>query len=336
MYLVFALLSLSLLSACSVELQDQKSHEVIQSSAESRFPMSGPYHEIVVGPNPNEYSVRLSPPPGTIKIEKQERGSVFAYRFVGAETTELAVPIPKDLVITGNLDLPTSLNEYRRLFFAENSFAITHGADLKIEVEEIIAAPNSGIISFQKSADEGQMGKSGGRLHLITNSIQGSLVLQLHGQSGGPGKSGTPYLNRAATGETPESLTFWPYTYNCRTNKAGGRGADGAPGQDGLPGAAGGEGGSILLQVPESFRANFTLRVPGGTGGVGGKGGSGQAGGLPGTSQSFPRYLGEDALRRPILEPCPEVPNLGEGNAGVSGRDGSVGNAGKEGTISFR
>ena len=333
---IFGCFFLISLVGCSVELQDAESEKPIIHKGFERFPMSGTYYEIMVGSNPNEYSVRLIPPPGTTKIEKNEQRPVYSYVFSGSQTVRIEVPIPEDLVITGWTEWTEDLSNYRRVFFSENSFAVTNGRTLSIDVEEIIAAPNSGILSFRNSAPEGQLGKSGGRLQVKTNSILGSLIVQLNGQAGGPGKSGTPYQNRAATGAPAHTgIRLSPGVSQCSENKVGGKGADGLPGQDGEPGSSGGDGGRIELRVAENLRENFVLRSAGGSKGVGGKGGPGQPGGLGGASMNFPQYFGENALREPILQPCPKIPDGPMGIDGVSGRDGPEGLPGKEGTISF-
>lgn len=240
-----------------------------------------------------------------------------------------------DFVVSGTVALTESILSYRRLVFLENSVLLTNGGDFEIRVEEIVAAPNSRIMAFENAAPGGQPGKSAGRLRISANLVSGELGVHLIGQAGGPGASGLPYDERAATGVSP-TVGIGSLVGDCNQTIAGGKGSNGAAGRDGLQGALGGDGGVVELFVNQESHNNFRVRVDGGVGGVGGIGGDGQLGGLGGDSQPGRIRKGTDVFGNDIYEICTPKPNLGEGETGPRGRDGQKGPDGKVGTTSFQ
>ncbi len=339
------------LSGCGVELQDARppsTRAAVPFSLPSHTPapMAGPHHEIIAGPQPNEYFVRLHPPTGTSRIEKSgaeflqsqnltsevdqavQAGGTYGYRFKGSGEVSIEVEIPKDLHIQGIQKLETPLKNFRRIFFSENSLLLTEGKDLDLFAEEIIAGVNSSIQAFVAPALEGQNGKSAGHLRIGAYKVAGVLKIEMRGQTGGPGLSGAPHSERSATGAGHRG-NFSGFVSSCSDNKPGNAGTNGAVGRDGAQGLVGGDGGRVEIFVEALSNKNVRTRVDGGAGGVGGRGGPGQLGGFPGPSMNYGTFNGNYA---PI--PCPVVPNLGEGLTGPTGRDGQAGAPGNQGVIS--
>lgn len=116
----------------------------------------------------------------------------------------LQVEIPQDVVIRGHMRL-SDLNPKKveqkarytqhlkiagRLYFESASIISTNGESVLIEAQSI-SSDGGRIVTFfdNVTASDGQNGKHGGLIHLVSPRIQGAIEVILQGQNGGNGES---------------------------------------------------------------------------------------------------------------------------------------------------
>lgn len=230
-------------------------------------------------------------------------------------------PIPfNELVVEESYHLPLQRNllhqqvlQYDRLFLKRGARFITNGANIRLEIKELISE-DALITTFEPDvvAKARTAGRHGGHLEIHIGKATGKLKIELRGEKGGegaPGKSPDITLKGPPGNEGP-SFSFLTGGGGL-AGSPGGRGAPGFPGENGF---SGGNSGSAYIKINDD--KDFVLelsRLPGagGSPGAGGQGGSGGDGGLGG--------LGINLMRHATGASGPQGPQ------GPSGAIGTIG-----------
>lgn len=214
------------------------------------------------------------------------------------------------------------------LVFANGARLVSGGANLSIRANSLVSQGGS-IVAFPANertpppAAAGQPGidgKAAGDLILTADAFDGTLAVDLTGQSGGSGAKGSPGRSGAAGAQGDAAASG---LVDCR--RGAGRGHQGATGEVGglgTPGGAAGRGG-VLRLGPVLFkeRSRISFLAAAGTPGVGGEGGDGGPGG--------PGGPGGEARGN-----CHgNGPPGASGASGPKGGPGPVGGSAKEGQL---
>lgn len=233
--------------------------------------------------------------------------------------------IPLDFIVSGAQIVNRVGSEFNRLWILPNSTILTHGNDLKVEVNQLLAGDNAAIDTAPPSAwaAPNTSGKSGGSVVVHAKTATGRLKVFATGQGGGQGNRGG---DGASGGKGPKGISgttrrevdgstcerHCPARTVCdRSPGNGGQGEQGRPGGHGSPGHPGGDSARVLIAVdmPNGFEVIPSIAPgPGGPGGIGGTGGSGGLGGDPGDRPSVcqaarPGPIGLQGLRGPTGSP---------------------------------
>jgi hypothetical protein len=295
-----------------------------------------------------------------------QSGTTYTY-YLGAVnadhyllTTKLTVTIPKDFEVTGAMKPPLEgLVGFNRLIFLPGSRLVTDGADLKVEVNEILS--EEGVIETfptdNKSAF-GKPGRNGGEISVKAKIGKGILHIFGRGQTGGDGVMGKPgFTGRRGFPGYPATATHGDLQRPCecgaiaealkkemgnpvlaalsgagmqffllRANHhclkeatPGIDGFEGGPGWDGEKGSRGGDSSRIYLEVENTSELLVKAYPIPGQGGTGGSGGQGGEGGPGGSPGNH---------ERDPFGNCQETPWGAVGQKGAQGQRGLSGSAG--------
>lgn len=250
-------------------------------------------------------------------------GEAYTYEIMALTGEKLAglasgaVKIPRDFQVQGTVNASEVGSEFNRLFIEKDSILLSQGADVSVDVNEIIARDGARIswLPTSPAAPPNTKGAGGGLIHIKAKAATGVLNIVSIGQSGGVGlKGGSGGVGapgaRGVDGEADYYSECWmarlpriplgtflregpghcSKNWYCKRQTGDGTpGGQGLPGGAGSPGQAGGDTARILVEVadPRDFRIDHML-IPGvgGEGGAGGDGGPGGPGGEPGSRDS--------------------------------------------------
>ena len=244
-----------------------------------------------------------------------------------------------DLLVSERLLLKSFPEKIRRLTFLENSVLETDGANLKLDVEEIVSFGGSiDTTPKTKPSGFGNKGNDGGLLFIHAQRGRGDLKIIAGGQNGSIGAKGARGKSgsKGARGHDGKNdyqtecllsvLTIldrefpgrcFKNWYCSRETGDGAIGGRGATGKTGLRGGAGGDSSPIFVKLEDPSDIVISTEVRFGKGGIGGSGGDGGLGGQggdPGSRDS--RKLCRSANRGP------QGPRGKQGPSGPNGTDG--------------
>lgn len=272
-------------------------------------------------------------------------------RFQVAKT--MMVDVPKDFEFDENLALnQETLNKlqlpleeqntiqwnvlrgYERVFFKNQAQISFLDKNLRIETKEIYFH-NTILQTFPEGAKApvGEEGRSGGRLFLKADKIQGEVRIEMRGEDGGDGKPGnppdiklkgndghhgSPPMYSLSTGPCPEmQVCLGAYEiYTCSTTiPPAGRAENGLRGYRGGDGKKGGNTGRLEIITNDHQEMKLIFLTEVGRGGDPGVGGQGGAPGNPGIA----------------WRPKGEARGCGHPQDGHPGKTGGVGPSGEPG-----
>ncbi len=252
-----------------------------------------------------------------------------------------------DVLVSERLVLKSFPEKIRRLTILENSVLETGGANLKLDIEEIVSfggtidtTPKTSLSGY------GTNGTDGGLLFIKALRGKGNLKIIAGGQSGTVGAKGSSGSQGPKGGTGQSGLSQFECLFSLLTpfdrdpggpgrcikswycSRDTGNGAQGGQGTQGSAGLIGGNGGNsspvlVVLDDPSGIEIH-TESHPGvgGLGGEGGEGGPGGPGGDPGSRDS--RNACQEASRGP------------QGPRGNKGQQGPNGNSGIESPICLK
>jgi len=249
-----------------------------------------------------------------------------------------------DVLVSERLVLKSFPEKIRRLTILENSVLETGGANLKLDIEEIVSfggsidtTPKTSLLGY------GTNGTDGGSLSIKARRGKGNLKIIAGGQDGNTGAKGSTGTQGSKGGTGQNGLSQFECLFSLLTpfdrdpggpgrcikswycSRDTGNGAQGGQGTRGSAGFAGGNGGNsspvlIVFDDPTGIEIHTEVRPGiGGLGGEGGNGGIGGPGGDPGSRDS--RNACREASRGPQ---GPQGPVGPQGPNGKSGNENPI------------
>ena len=269
--------------------------------------------------------------------------------------------VPKDIVIDSQESFDQYLknsfkieSESRIFLLAEEPILIgKHQAYLK--AKEIVSK-DARFLSFQKPAENGQIGKSAESFQIEADKLNGKISIQLTGQEGGSGSPGGKgdlgekgaqgrswnhawfrlgetdvcFVSKVKTKKVEGSPKI-PVSQHPLKGRPGSQGKQGKPGGTGLPG---GTGGTLVINIEDFDLSQITYNLSGGNGGIGGiggPGGDGGEGGDPGVLKGWGSKVCKNIGF--VVACCPHPPKGERGMQGPTGTSGKQGEMGQSGYL---
>lgn len=207
---------------------------------------------------------------------------------------------------TDTSDVTPAELKFRNIQISENGVLYTLGQNVHLVADTLNSEEGGVITTFKEKqkASQGHAGRSGGQLVLEIQQAQGSLRVEMRGESGGqglPGEDPDDALNGADGAPGADlGVTVVGNVCSVRGND-GGDGQPGKAGYPGHPGFVGGDSGELQLEIQDMGDFSYDIvKIPGegGLGGPGGRGGDGGQGGAPGKAYC-PRAIGNSGNQAP-------------------------------------
>lgn len=279
---------------------------------------------ILMGSEVNDYQVQLDFPPQSQSVQRMlvddsktltrlelnvangkyidtkpilGRQSIYQFghinngNYIIDKQVQVSVPIDYMLDRSLALDQPLTLNQYRRVFFAEGVKLLTNGYSFSINAEEMIA-PDLQIETFSEGSTlSSQNGKAGGSIVIKAKSGEGKINLVLRGQNGGKGKTPAALAPDIAVDPCPngpwlpggkQMCSAWgkmivgPNAYEDMDPVKLQTHPQPLRGRNGDQGFNGGDSGTVQITITEQHHLQFSHSIFVGQGGEGGDGGKGQ------------------------------------------------------------
>jgi hypothetical protein len=393
--LIFFVLVLMMLSGCDATKKGNPEGTV----PDANVTKANLGAQVVALPEPHKYEVRIkwqktggTPPRGWFirRLDKEtgeersafreeqstsfndewvQEGKTYHYTFgtiedVGGSVVkaETEVTIPKDLEISGRMDL-AQVSGFNRIFFRKNARLITEGQDFTLITNEIYSEDGAVVaIDEPKTAVASHNGRSAGSITVQAKTGSGTLYVVADGENGGSGligqtgrvgKKGKEGKIGLATHEIVNVVCNCEQVARDLKNKMQEGGifsiiaraqweaerqrhrcisqpTDGYPGDQGGQGTNGGNGGAggdsakVFIRIDDPSRLDVKVSAEPGKGGMYGLGGEGGAG-WPGGDP------GERVLD--FFKICQEAKVGPPGPQGQRGLPGKVGADGKRNPV---
>lgn len=236
-----------------------------------------------------DYTIRIVSEKATEEKSKVDGKTLIA---------EWKIKTPRDVILNNDVLTSEFATKDRleiqanRIFIppsqGEKASFVSDGREVLLITNELIAEGSS-IATFSKNqkANFDKSGRTGGTIIIKAKKAKGEINFELRGESGGDGKEGLPFIERAAKGAPGFdgiSMSGTDSFSICTRETEDGK--PGLPGEKGRPGSNGKQGGNsglLKLEISESSpEFHFKILKEAGVAGIPGNGGPGQLGGLGG------------------------------------------------------